>query len=168
MHKTLFGESLPKLPIYNFQSVIFRVSVGVFLVFELIALICLTKVVEIYIKSLMNDFLVLVFVLLYLFIISLLIEKMLNKFIVCDCFLEIACRCLNTYFDKKNGNNSVFFIMNASEQIMQQSPFNVTYIVRCKDFVDFKIDLFKETSFRLTSVDCENTNEQQQDVDLDY
>ena len=93
---------------------------------------------------------------------------MFKKFIVCECFLGIACHCLNMHFDKKNGNNSVFVIMNASEQIMQRSPFHVTYIVRCKDFVDFKIDLFKETSFRLTSIDCENTNEQQQDVDLDY
>ena len=72
---------------------------------------------------------------------------MFKKFIVCECFLGIACHCLNMHFDKKNGNNSVFVIMNASEQIMQQSPFHVTYIVRCKDFVDFKIDLFKETSF---------------------
>ena len=38
----------------------------------------------------------------------------------------------------------------------------------CKDFVDFQIDLFiKASSFRLRSIDCENTNKQQ-DVNFDY
>ena len=38
----------------------------------------------------------------------------------------------------------------------------------CKDFVDFQIDLFiKTSSFRLRSIDCENTNKQQ-DVNFDY
>ena len=72
------------------------------------------------------------------------------------------------HFDKKNGSNSIFAIMNTSEQIMQQSPFHATYIAFCKDFTDFQIDLFNETSFRLRSIDSENTNRQQQDVDFDY
>ena len=58
---------------------------------------------------------------------------MFKKLIVCDYFLEIACRCLNMnanfgqfkgmclmHFDKMNGSNSVFVIMNASEQTAQQ------------------------------------------------
>ena len=58
---------------------------------------------------------------------------MLKKLIVCDYFLEIACHCLNMnanfgqfkgmclmHFDKMNGSNSVFVIMNASEQTAQQ------------------------------------------------
>ena len=69
---------------------------------------------------------------------------------------------------KKNGSNSVFVIMNASEQITQQSPFHMTCIACCKDFLDFQINLFNETSFQLRSIDCKNTNEQQQDVDFDY
>ena len=53
---------------------------------------------------------------------------MFKKFIVCDCFLEIACHCLNRnanfgqfkgtclkHFDKNNGSNSVLVILNASE-----------------------------------------------------
>ena len=51
---------------------------------------------------------------------------MFKKFIVCDCFQGIACHCLNMnanfghfkgmslkHFDKNNGSNSVFVIMNA-------------------------------------------------------
>ena len=77
---------------------------------------------------------------------------MLKKFIVCDFFLEIAGHCLNLdtnfgqfkrmclmHFDKKNSNNNVFVTMNASEHIMQQSPFHVTYIACCKDFANFKL-----------------------------
>ena len=58
---------------------------------------------------------------------------MFKKLIVCDYFLEIACHCLNMnanfgqfkgmclmHFDKMNGSNSVFVIMNASEQTAQQ------------------------------------------------
>ena len=107
---------------------------------------------------------------------------MFNKLIVCDCFLEIACHCLGfsanfgqfkkmclMHFDNKNGSNSAFVIMNACEQFTHQSPFYVTYMGCCKDFVDFQIDLFNETSsFCLRSIDCENTNEQQQDVNFDY
>ena len=38
----------------------------------------------------------------------------------------------------------------------------------CKDFVDFQIDLFiKTSSFLLRSIDCENTNKQQ-DVNFDF
>ena len=57
---------------------------------------------------------------------------MFKKCIACDCFLEIACHCLNInanfgqfkemcfkHFGKKNGSNNVFFIMNASEHIVQ-------------------------------------------------
>ena len=53
---------------------------------------------------------------------------MFKKIIVCDCFLEIACHYLNRnanfgqfkgvcleHFDKNNGSNSVFVIMNGSE-----------------------------------------------------
>ena len=43
------------------------------------------------------------------------------------------------HFDKKNSNNNVFVTMNASEHIMQQSPFHVTYIACCKDFANFKL-----------------------------
>ena len=58
---------------------------------------------------------------------------MFKKLIVCDYFLEIACHCFNMnanfgqfkgmclmHFDKMNGSNSVFVIMNASEQTAQQ------------------------------------------------
>ena len=106
---------------------------------------------------------------------------MFKKFIVCDCFLEIACSCLNKnadfgqfkgmclkHFDKKNGSNSVFAIMNASEHIVQRSLFNVTYIACCKDFVDFQIELFIKTdSFELISIDCDWTREYQIQVDRD-
>ena len=57
---------------------------------------------------------------------------MFKKFIVCDCFLEIVCYCLNfnanfgqfkrmclMHFDKKNGSNCVFVIMNTLEQFMR-------------------------------------------------
>ena len=38
----------------------------------------------------------------------------------------------------------------------------------CKDFVNFQIDLFiKTSSFRLRSIDCGNTNKQQ-DVNFDF
>ena len=38
----------------------------------------------------------------------------------------------------------------------------------CKNFVDFQDDLFNETSsFRLRSIDCENTKGQQQDYEED-
>ena len=73
-------------------------------------------------------------VVLLLFCIIVFNRKMFKKFIAYDCFLEIACHCLNTnanfgpfkgmclkHFGKKNGSNgsnSVFFIMNASEHIM--------------------------------------------------
>ena len=100
---------------------------------------------------------------------------------MCDCFLEIACNCLNIsanvgqfkgmcfkHFDK-DGSNSVFVIMNASEHIMQQSLFHATYIARCRDFVDFQIELFIKTDlFELTSIDCNCTREYQiQDDDDD-
>ena len=52
---------------------------------------------------------------------------MFKKFIVCDCFLEIACHCLNIdanfgqfkrmclkHFDKRNGSNGIFGILNTS------------------------------------------------------
>ena len=95
---------------------------------------------------------------------------MFKKLIVCDCFQEIASHCSNTHtnfgqfkgmclnhFDK-NGSNSAIVIMNDSEHIMEQSPFHVTYIACCKDFVDFQIDLFIKTdSFELISVDCDWT-----------
>ena len=75
--------------------------------------------------------------------------------------------CLK-HFDKKNGSNSVFVIMNASEYIVQQSPFHITYIACCKDFVDFQIELFIKTdSFELTSIDCDWTREYQIQVDSD-
>ena len=88
---------------------------------------------------------------------------------MCDCFLEIAYHCLNInanfcqfHFDKKNGSNGVFVIVSASEHIMQQSPFHATYIVCCKNFVDFQIELFIKTdSFELTSIDCDWTREYQ-------
>ena len=72
------------------------------------------------------------------------------------------------HFDKKNGSNSVFVIMNASEHIVKQSPFHVIYIAFCKDFVDFQIELLIETdSFELTSIDCDCTTEYQIQVDSD-
>lgn len=99
---------------------------------------------------------------------------------VCDCFLEIACHCLNMsansgqfkrmclmHFDKKNGSNSLFVIMNASGQFMHQSLFHVTCMACCKDFVDFQINFFNETSFQLRSIDYENTNDQQEDIEFD-
>ena len=73
--------------------------------------------------------------------------------------------CLK-HFDKNNGSNSVFVIMNAWDHNVQQSPFHVTYIACCKDFVDFQIDLFIKTdSFELTSIDCDWTTEYQIQVD---
>ena len=75
--------------------------------------------------------------------------------------------CLK-HFDKKNGSNSVFAIINASEHIVQQSLFNVTYIACCKDFVDFQIKLFIKTdSFQLPSIDCDWARECQIQVDRD-
>ena len=72
------------------------------------------------------------------------------------------------HFDKKNGSNSVFVIMNASEHIVKQSPFHVTYIASCKDFVDIQIELLIETDlFELTSIDCDWTTEYQIQVDSD-
>ena len=48
--------------------------------------------------------------------------------------------------------------MNDSEHIMEQSPFHVTYIACCKDFVDFQIELFIKTdSLEPISVDCDWT-----------
>ena len=65
------------------------------------------------------------------------------------------------HFDKKNGSN-VFVIMNVSEHIVQQSPFHITYLACCKDFVDFQIELFiKIDSFKLRSVDCDWTRKYQ-------
>ena len=106
---------------------------------------------------------------------------MFKKLFVCDCFLEIACYCLNMntnfgqlkgmclkHFDKENGSNSVFVIMNASEHIVQQIPFHVTYMACCKNFVDFQIELFIKTdSFELTSINCDWTREYQIQVDSD-
>ena len=49
---------------------------------------------------------------------------------------------------------------------MQQRLFDVSYITCCKDFVDFKIELFIKTdSFELTSIDCDWTREYQIHVD---
>ena len=63
--------------------------------------------------------------------------------------------------------HSVFII--ASEHIMQQSLFHVTYIARCRDFVDFQIQLFIKTHlFQLIYIDCNWTREYQiQDDDDD-
>ena len=59
--------------------------------------------------------------------------------------------------------------ITASEHIMQQSLFHVTYIARCRDFVDFQIQLFIKTHlFQLTYIDCDWTREYQiQDNDDD-
>ena len=58
--------------------------------------------------------------------------------------------------------------MNASEHMVQQSPFHVTYITSCKDFVDFQIELFIKTDlFELTLIDCDWTWEYQIEVDSD-
>ena len=106
---------------------------------------------------------------------------MFKKLIVCDFFVEIACHCLNTnanfgqlkrtclkHFDKKNGSNSVFVIMNALQHIVQQIPFHVTYTACSKDFVGFQIELFIKTySFQLTSIYCDWTREYQIQVDSD-
>ena len=75
--------------------------------------------------------------------------------------------CLK-HFDKKNGSNSVFVIMNASEHIVQQIPFHITYRAYYKDFVDFQIELIiKTNSFELTSIDCDWTREYQIQLDRD-
>ena len=47
--------------------------------------------------------------------------------------------CLK-HFDKENDSNGVFVIMNASEYIVQQSPFHVTYIACCKDLLISKLN----------------------------
>ena len=85
----------------------------------------------------MNDFLVfgVVFIVFLYYIFN---RKMFKKFIADDCFVEIACHCLNMnanfnqfkgkclqHFERKNDSNSLFVIINASEYIVQQSLFHV-------------------------------------------
>ena len=54
------------------------------------------------------------------------------------------------HFDKRNGSNGIFGILNTS-QFMCQSSFHVSYVAACKDFVDFQIELFIKTDlFELT------------------
>ena len=61
------------------------------------------------------------------------------------------------HFDERNGSNGIFGILNTS-QFMHQSPFHVSYVACCKDFVYFQIELFIETdSFELTFIDCDWT-----------
>ena len=62
----------------------------------------------------------------------------------------------------------MYVIMNASEHIVQQIPFHITYRACCKDFVDFQIELFiKTNSFELASIDCDWTREYQIQVHSD-
>ena len=128
----------------------------------------------------MNDFLVfgVVFIVFLYYIFN---RKRFKKFIAYDCFAEIACHCLNMnanfhqfkgtclkHFDKKNSSNSVFVIINASEHIVQQSLFHVTYIACYKDFLAFQIELFIKTDyFELTLTVFDWTREYQIQVDCD-
>ena len=62
----------------------------------------------------------------------------------------------------------MYVIMNASEHIVQQIPFHITYRAGYKDFVDFQIELIiKTNSFELTSIDCDWTREYQIQVHSD-
>ena len=90
-------------------------------------------------------------------------EKMFKKFKVCDCFLDIACYCLNinahfAQFQKKclrlkGGWNDIFIIKNSSQT--STNLIQVTYIACCKKFAGFQIDFFVKTeSFPLRTIDC--------------
>ena len=82
---------------------------------------------------------------------------------MCDCFLDIACYCL-----EKNADFAQFckecvklidwndiFVMKDSRKTSDVSQFQVTYIACCKKFVDFQIDLFVKTeSLPLKAIDC--------------
>ena len=96
---------------------------------------------------------------------SLLIEKIIKKFEVCDCFLEIACYCwlsmlIFVSFQKRalciltntaevfayfllrthSRSDNVFFIKNTLQ--FNRRPFCMSYVFYFQDFIDFQIDLF--------------------------
>ena len=89
---------------------------------------------------------------------------MYKKFKVCDCFLDIACYCLdiNADFDQfqkecvrlKGGWNGIFVMKKST--IYDAFRLNqVTYIACCKKFVDFQIDFFVKTElFSLRTINC--------------
>ena len=100
---------------------------------------------------------------------------MFKKFKVCDCFLDIACYCLDINADfaqfqkecgRLNGEWNDIFIIKSPTRIPFTS-IQVTYIGCCKKFVDFKIDLFvKAEPFPLRTIDC-NYSWTRADADFD-
>ena len=101
---------------------------------------------------------------------------MFKKFKVCDCFLDVACYCLEINVDfaqfqkdcvRQKGWNDIFIIKNTS-QTSDVRPFHVTYVACCKKSVVFQIDFFVKTeSFLLRTVHC-RYSWARTDVDLDY
>ena len=94
-----------------------------------------------------------------------LIEKMLKKFKVCDCFLDIACYCLeiNAYFAQfqkeclrlRGWKNEMFIIKNTRRE-------SVSSDLCCllQEICWFQIDLFIQTDlFPLRTFDCRCTRD---------
>ena len=88
---------------------------------------------------------------------------MLKKIYTCDCFLDISCCCLEVdhdfvEFERKSLQErkfkDIFVICGGTER--RYSQFHpIKFVVCCKAFVDFQIDLFVKTeTFPLKKISC--------------
>lgn len=87
---------------------------------------------------------------------------MFKEFEVCDCFLDVACYCLETNADfdqfqrkclKLKPTNEIFIIETSSPTSSNMLP--VKFLACCKKFVEFQIDLFiMDRTFPLRKINC--------------
>ena len=106
---------------------------------------------------------------------------MLRNIYTCDCFLDIACYSLEMndgFVDfqrkctKEKTYKDIFIIRDCTDR-RQSCFFLIKFVICCKEFVDFQIDLFvKEESFPLRSVTCNYAfaakNVETPNIDFDY
>ena len=105
---------------------------------------------------------------------------MFKQIYACDCFLDIACYCLEIAADfacfqkeclKQKNYNDIFIIHDWSQRRSNFSP--AKFVACCRSSVDFHIDLFfKESLFPLRSVVCNYAwvryNIDNDSIDFDY